>query len=138
METTKEQRKQTAINIMNTLGIYKPYIKGFREKDLVCFFERFGGYYDYQEDILFEKRKELEEKYGFTVYAITHSYIDDMELWSMLIIPKNEEDQADLVQYLGNGQYVAFSYTWNATCPDYSEFGDAVIQSAYGGIRRVA
>ena len=123
METTKEQRRQTAINLMNALGIYKPYIKGFRESDKVCFFERFGGYYDYQEDILFEKRKELEEKYGFTVYAITHSYI---------------EDQADLVQYLGNGQYVAFSYTWNATCPDYSEFGDAVIQSAYGGIRRVA
>ena len=138
METTREQRKATAINLMNTLGIYKPYIKGFRESDKVCYFERFGGFWDYQEDILYQKRKELEEKYGFTVYAITHSHIDDMELWSMLIVPKNEEDQEDLVMYLGNGMWAAYSYTWNVTCPDCSEFGDVAIQCAYGGIRRAA
>ena len=39
MNTTKEQRKQQAVEYLKQLDIYKPYIKGFVEQDNVCFYE---------------------------------------------------------------------------------------------------
>ena len=38
-------KKEKAIEIMKKMDIYKPYIKGFRESDKVCFFEGFGGFW---------------------------------------------------------------------------------------------
>lgn len=138
METNREQRKELAVKLMKQLDIYNPYINGFAKSDKVCYFERFGGYWDYQDEILHEKRKELEAKYGFTVYAITHDYCDDMELYSMLIVPKDTESQDELVMPIGHGAYAAFAYVWNKTCPEYSEFGDVTVVSRAGGIERIA
>ena len=42
-------KKEKAIEIMKKMDIYKPYIKGFRESDKVCFFEGFGGFWIDQE-----------------------------------------------------------------------------------------
>ena len=39
---TQEERKEFAIELMKKLDIYKPYIKGFKEENNVCFFENFG------------------------------------------------------------------------------------------------
>lgn len=49
MNITIENKKQKAIELMQKLDIYKPYIKGFKDKTDVCFFECFGGYWAYQE-----------------------------------------------------------------------------------------
>ena len=37
--TIKEQQKNKAIELLHQLKIYEPYIKGFEEEYLVCFFE---------------------------------------------------------------------------------------------------
>ena len=54
MNITTENKKQKAIEIMNELDIYKPYIKGFRENNQICFFENFGGFgtlvFDYYDE----------------------------------------------------------------------------------------
>ena len=42
--TTKEERKEKALEIMQKLEIYKPYIKGFENNDEVCYFERYAGF----------------------------------------------------------------------------------------------
>ena len=42
MNITIENKKQKAIELMNKLDIYKPYIKGFKDKNSVCFYENFG------------------------------------------------------------------------------------------------
>lgn len=55
-------KKEKAIEIMKKMDIYKPYIKGFRESDKVCFFEGFGGFWIDQEPELHEKMKAIEEK----------------------------------------------------------------------------
>ena len=55
MNITIENKKQKAIELMQKLDIYKPYIKGFKEKTDVCFFECFGGYWAYQEPELMAK-----------------------------------------------------------------------------------
>ena len=40
MNTTKEQRKDKAIEVLKKLDIYTPYIQGFRDNDQVCFFTK--------------------------------------------------------------------------------------------------
>ena len=56
-----EERKIKAIELLNKLDIYKPYIKGFEEKDQVCFFERFGGYWVEQEPEIYNKMNPKKE-----------------------------------------------------------------------------
>ena len=62
-------KKEKAIEIMKKMDIYKPYIKGFRESDKVCFFEQFGGFWIDQEPELHAKMKALEEKHKCKVYV---------------------------------------------------------------------
>ena len=57
MNITIENKKQKAIELMQKLDIYKPYIKGFKDKTDVCFFECFGGYWAYQEPELMAKTR---------------------------------------------------------------------------------
>ena len=59
MNITIEKKKQKAIELLNKLDIYKPYIKGFKENNKVCFFENFGGFWAEQEPELMAKIKEF-------------------------------------------------------------------------------
>ena len=132
----KEQQKAKAIEIMKQMDIYKPYIEGFKNEDKVCFFEQFGGFWVYQEPEVEAKMKELEKEYGCTVYAITHEFTQFGECYSFLIIPKYKEDWSNLIYSQGNEHYV-FSYVWNMTDDDCSEFGTIVVKSYGGGIKRI-
>ncbi len=64
MNITIENKKQKALELMKTLDIYKPYVKGFEKDNNVCFFEGFGGFWAYQEPELMAKIKEFEEKHN--------------------------------------------------------------------------
>ena len=59
--TIEEEKKNKAIELLKQLDIYKPYIKGFKEKDQVCFYENFGGFWVYQEP---EVEAKMREKIG--------------------------------------------------------------------------
>lgn len=65
-------QKEKAIELLKQLDIYKPYVCIFEEKGNVCYFERYCGYYPYENKELNEKIKEIEKKYGCLVYAATH------------------------------------------------------------------
>ena len=64
MNTTLTERKNQAINYLKQLKVYKPYIKGFEEENLTCFFENYGGFWTYQDEELSQKIKEIETKYN--------------------------------------------------------------------------
>ena len=136
MNTTKEQRKQQAIKLMEQLKIYKPYIDGFKKHDQVCFFESYAGFWAYQEPELYEKIKYLEEKHNCTVYAVTHEFLEFGECFDFLLVTDYVEEWNELVYAEANGFYV-FSYVWNKTDDWCSEFGTIGIKSFGGGIRRV-
>lgn len=86
---TNEEMKEQAVEFLEKLNIYKPYINGFKAKaQKVCFFENFGGFWVYQEPEIEKKMKEIEEKYGLMVYAITHEYTEFGECWSFLYVSK--------------------------------------------------
>ena len=135
LDITKQKDK--AIELMKQMDIYKPYIKGFQEKGMVCFFERFGGYWADQEPELYEKMKAIEKKYNCLVYAITHEWLEFGECYSLLIVTAYPEEWATLVQSKGN-KHVAFAYVWNKDDDECSEFGTVMVHSFGGGIRRIA
>ena len=136
MNTTKEQRKEQAVKYMQTLGIYKPYINGFKQSDKVCFFENFGGFWVNQEPEIEQKMQEIEKEYNCTVYAITHEYTEFGELYDFLIVTDYEEEWEDLV-FRGTKDSNAFAYVWNMSDDLCSEFGTVGIRSFGGGIKRI-
>ena len=87
MNITIENKKQKAIELMNKLNIYKPYIHGFETDNKVCFFENFGGFWAYQEPELMAKIKEIEKTYKVLVYAVTHEYLEFGECYDFFIFP---------------------------------------------------
>ena len=136
MNIEREIKKQKAIEYLKKLDIYKPYIKGFKEDNNVCFFENYGGYWAWQEPDLMKKVKELEEEHNCLVYAITHEYTSIGEMYSFLIITDYEEEWDTLLEKYGN-QYYAFAYVLNKDDDDCSEFGTVALSSFGGGIRRI-
>jgi hypothetical protein len=132
----REEMKQEALKVMKKLDIYRPYIKGFKEKDDVCFFENFGGYWAYQEEKVQNKIKELEDVYGFVIYAVTHEMTEFGEMYSFLYISKYEEDCEYSCQKFSGG-YIVPAYVWNLDNYDFSEMGTIVVKSFGGGIKRI-
>lgn len=132
-------QKEIAISCLEKLDIYKPYIRKFKSKaGTPCFFENFGGFYADQEPELYSKIKEIEKEYGVLVYAVTHEFTEFGECWSMLCISQNPEslmDYLDLIE--GTKQFYAYAYVWNKTEPMFSEFGEVVVKSFGGGIKRI-
>ena len=134
LDITKQKDK--AIELMKHMDIYKPYIQGFRENGMVCFFERFGGYWADQEPELYAKMREIEQKYRCMVYAITHEWFEFGECYSFLIVTAYPKEWKTLVYSKGN-THTAFAYVWNKDDDWCSEFGSVMVQSFGGGIKRI-
>ncbi len=130
-------KKEKALELLTTMDIYKPYVKGFAEKDRVCFFERFAGFWVEQEPEIHAKMQELEKKYKCKVYAITHEFAEFGEMYSFLIVTDHRSEWDSLVYTEGN-KHTAFAYVWNRDYEYDSEFGDVMVESFGGGIRRIA
>lgn len=46
-QPTLQEKKDKAIELMKRLDIFKPFIDDFKDRDLVCYFERYIGYWVY-------------------------------------------------------------------------------------------
>ena len=136
MNITNEQKKEKAIEIMQKLDIYAPYIRGFREENQVCFFESFGGFWAYQEPKLMAKIKEFETQYNVLVYAVTHEYTNFGECYDFLYISDDKSDWKYMLMPQKTMFYVS-AYVWNKSDDMCSEFGTIGIRSFGGGIKRV-
>ena len=140
---TKLIDKQTnkAIEIMEKIDIYKPYIEKFKKDGTVTLFEEYGGFYidkDNEEE-LFAKISEIEAKHGCKVYAVTHEYTQFGECYDLLIVTKYKNEWNTLISYSSpHKEHVVFAYVWNKDDDWCSEFGDITIHSFGGGIRRIA
>ena len=134
--TKQERMKEKAIELMQKLDIYQPYIQGFKDENKVCFFEGFGGFWVDQEPEIEKKMKEIEEKYNCLVYAITHEILEFGECYDFLIVTKEPNEWVDLVMDFEYGKIV-FAYVWNKDCEHDSEFGDIAVKCFGGGIKRI-
>ncbi|MDE6966601.1 MAG: hypothetical protein K2O94_06450 [Clostridiales bacterium] len=134
----RQVKKEKAIELMKKLNIYKPYIDGFEQEDKVCFYERYAGFWVYQEPTIEKKMKQIEKEYNCVVYAITHEFTELGELWDFLLVTNYPEEHDGLLYDQGNRNYIAFAYAWNKDDEMCSELGSIGIKSFGGGIRRVA
>jgi hypothetical protein len=131
-------QKEIAIQCLEKLNIYGPYIRKFKSKaGIPCFFENFAGFYADQEPELWNKIREVEQEYGCLVYAITHEILEFGECYDFLIVTDYIEEWDYSLTQDGN-EYNAFAYVWNKDCEWCSEFGTVGIKSFGGGIRRIA
>ena len=95
----REQQKEIAIECLETLDIYKPYIRKFKSKaGTPCFFEHYAGFYVDQEPEIYHKMQELEREHNILVYALTHEITNLGETWSMLCVPSDTESIEKIVQ----------------------------------------
>ena len=137
----KIEQKEIAVSCLEKLDIYKPYIRKFKSKaGIPCFFENYAGFYVDQEPEIYNKLKEIEEEFGCLVYAITHEITNLGELWSMLCVPRECEGVEEIIGNFNSSNrndFYAFTYTWNKTMPMFSEFGDIVVRSFGGGLKRI-
>ena len=138
MKDMNTAKKEKAIQLLKEMDIYKPYIKGFEEKGTVCFFENYGGFWVDQEPLILSKIKELEEKYNCLVYAVTHEMTSIGEMYDFLIVSAYPEEWDDTLLPAGNSSFYAYAYVWNVDDDYCLEFGDIIVHSFGGGIKRIA
>ena len=139
MNSTTEEKKAKCVELMEKLSIYKPYITGFQKSGKVCFFERFAGFWVYQEPEIETKMKEIEKKYNCMVYAITHELTEFGELYSFLILTDHKSEWKNIVERTDkDNEFYAFAYVWNKDDDFSSEFGTVIIRSFGGGLMRCA
>ena len=138
MKDMNTAKKEKAIQLLKEMDIYKPYIKGFENSGRVCFFENYGGFWVDQEPLILSKIKELEEKYNCLVYAVTHEMTSIGEMYDFLIVSAYPEEWDDTLLPAGNSSFYAYAYVWNVDDDYCSEFGDIVVHSFGGGIKRIA
>lgn len=131
-------QREIAIKCLEMLSIYKPYIRKFMSKaGIPCFFENYAGFYADQEPELWTKIKEVEKEYHCLVYAITHEITDFGECWSMLCVSENTTLEDVIFKADTTSTFYTFAYVWNKSNPIFSELGDIVVSSRYGGIKRI-
>ena len=139
MKTTTEEKKAKCVELLEMLDIYKPYIDGFKISDKVCFFERFAGFWVYQEPEIEAKMKEIEKQYNCMVYAITHEMTAFGELYSFLVLTDYKSEWKTIVEKTDEEDtFYAFAYVWNKDDDLCSEFGTVMIKSLGGGLMRIA
>lgn len=136
MLATKTEMKEQATKLLKSLDIYEPYIEAFNsDREEVCMFERYGGYYISQYSDLLEKTKKLEEKYKFLVYAITHEHTEFGECYSFLYVPQNKAEWEKIPEE--DGIFFPYVYVWNKDEDLFSEFGEIGVRCFGGGITRI-
>ncbi len=131
-------QKEIAVECLQKLAIYKPYINRFKSvKGTPCFFEHFAGFWADQEPELLDKIEEVEKEYGCLVYAVTHELFIFGECWSMLCVSKDTKEVTDCLVQSTINRFYAYAYVWNKSNEQLSEFGDIAVQSLGGGIKRI-
>ena len=136
----RQQQKEVAIKLMETMDIYKPYIKAFKEQDKICVYEDYAGFYieEDTEKELYDAIRDFESQHECVVYAVTHEYTQFGECYDYLIVPKYKSEWKDLISYSNQTKHVVFAYVVNKDDPWCSEYGDITVNQFGGGLVRVA
>lgn len=136
MNTTKEMRKEQALQNLKKMDVYKDFIDCYKKQDYVCYYELGIGYWAFQEEELIAKMHEVEERFNCTVYAITHDFTEFGELYDFLYVPNDKEEWDYALEQEGNLFY-AFAYVWNKNDEECSELGTVAVKNRFGGLVRV-
>ena len=127
---------------MENYGLMKPVIDDYRKNGEVYFSEMVDD--DIFDEMIHkiserplwqQKIKELEDRYGLTVYHCFHYKASYGECLVCLYV-SSEEDEIDQAVELSKDGY-AFIYAFNFTDDICSEFGSAQYVPLFGGIMKI-
>ena len=152
MKTSYEKRFDVACERLNYLvknnRLCKEVYTDFKDNNLCHYTERMplgksvvgilywlndaGGCPDY----VVKKKEELEKNYDCTVYAVTHEYLDFGECWDFWTV--HDEDVEDYEYFKNEFENYKYTmaYVYNASEPDFSEFGTIGFSCNGGGMIR--
>ena len=137
MNVSREIKKAEAINRMQVLNLYNPYIKAFKDKNEIFMSEMTGGVYEFSSNTeLCNKVKEFEAEYEALVYHVIHTLTEFGELYSFLYVSDHEEEWEMDNEDISEGY--ALAYVWNQDCDWCSELGSIGVRGKFGGIVRTA
>ena len=135
MNVSKDIKKQEAIKRMRMLGLFKPCIKAFENRNEVQMSEFTGALYEFSSNKeLSNKVKEFEEEYNAIVHHVIHSVTEFGELYSFLYVSDHEDEwESDRLDIAYN---IVMSYVWNKTDDYCSEFGSIGVKQQFGSLIR--
>lgn len=137
MNVPNEKKKEKAIELLEELEIYKPYINAFKKENRLCYFENsYAGFWVDENPELLDKVRKFEEIHNCLVYAVTHEFTKFGELYNFLFVPDQEAYWDFLIESYPEEYYV-YAYTWNKSNETCSEAGNIIVRKYGGGIRRV-
>ncbi|MDE7107175.1 MAG: hypothetical protein K2O39_02510 [Clostridiales bacterium] len=130
--------KEVARCILDELGVCRPYILDFDNNNAVYLFDNGEARRVDLNSVLGRKLRAIEKKSNVTVYAVIHSNIPLVgDNYAFLCVSPYPEDFAYSFKRNGNRIVVAYSYVWNTTHDELSEFGSVALNSVFGKLRRV-
>lgn len=131
--------KSEAERCLIELGVCMPYLLDFRGNDQVYLFDNGEARRIDPNSVLGRKIKSIEDKSGVKVYAVIHSIIDYVgENYAFLCVSPYPEDwRYSFIRSHGSSVIRAYSYVWNVSKENCSEFGSILLTAAFGSLRRV-
>lgn len=136
MNVSREDKKTEALKRMEVLGLFKPSIKAFKDRDEVQLSEQNGCLYEFSDNnVLNELVKNFEAQHNGLVYHVIHTYTEFGELYNFLYVSDHSEEWEMDNTDLADG-YV-FCYVENVDDPICSEFGTIAVKGKFGGLVRV-
>lgn len=135
-KVSREKKKEEAIKRMKVLGLFKPCIKAFENRDELQLTEPTGGLYEFSDNAeLCAKIWEFEKDHNARVYHVIHTYTQFGELYNFLFVSDYEEEWEMDNEDVKDGYAIA--YVWNKSDDWCSEMGGIVVQERFGGLVRV-
>ncbi len=133
-----EEMAEKGKELLETMDVCVPYIRDFDANGTVYLFKDFEGEKINPDSPLGKKLQEIEKKLDCKVYAATYERYCWGRVYSFLIVSKYREDWNVMFRLTGDPyKYIAYAYCWNLDREDCSEPGSVILESGFGGIRRV-
>lgn len=138
--------KDVARCILDELGVCRPYILDFDNNNAVYLFDNGEVRRVDPNSVLGRKLKSIEEGSNVKVYAVVHSVLFPVgDNYAFLCVSSYPEDWEytfkryipALGGYVCGAGFLVYSYVWNTTRDECSEFGSVALNAAFGKLRRV-
>ena len=132
-----EKKKTEAVKRMKLLKLLPNVIKEFEDENTLYYSEIMGILYWVSNKPEWETYiANFEKKHGVLVYHAEFSRTEFGDCLSLLYVSDHEEEWENDIKALK--ERCPFTYVWNITASDCSEFGRIGIKPMNGGIKRTA
>lgn len=136
MRISRENKKAEAINRMKMLGLSKPCIKAFQDRDEVQLSETNGELTGLSKnEELRTYIENLEKTDKILIYHVLHTNTPFGEMYSFLLVSDYGEEWESDRRNVKNNRLL--SYVWNKDTPEYSEYGYIEVTQRSGGLIRL-